>query len=135
MNIDPKTIKIIKAIYWKNGWIEPSDRALVDADRDRLVEGGWDLGSIEVSHDQLVREVIKMSRAASLEACASLLSRSLHTRAVHDRSFLSSAIQAMTVPDHKYSGDGRCPVCGLYPSTTLDRSRSSLLRSLRSSHT
>jgi hypothetical protein len=121
VNIEPKTIKIIKSMYWKNGWIDPSDRTLADTDRDRLAEGGWDLGSIEMSHDQLVGEVIKMSQAVSLEACVSLLSGSLPTRAIQDRSFLSSVVQAMTVPDHKYSGDGRCPVCGLHSTSTLDQ--------------
>lgn len=121
MNIDSKSIRIIKSMYWKNGWIEAGDRVLTDGDRDHLIERGWNLGPIEIRHDQLVQEVIKMSQAASLESCASLLSRSLPTRAVQDRSFLSSAVQAMTVPDHKHSDGGRCPVCDLYSSITLDQ--------------
>jgi len=121
VNIDAKSIKIIKSRHWRNGWIEPHNRALTEADRTHLAEANWDLSSIQMTHDELVRDIIEMSQEVSLESCASLLSKSLSSRTVQDRSFLSSALQAMTIPIHNHSSDGRCPVCGLYPVTTLSQ--------------
>ncbi|MGA1237065.1 MAG: hypothetical protein ACO34E_09390 [Limisphaerales bacterium] len=121
MNIDPKSAKIIKTRYWRNGWVEEADRVLSATDAVHLSENGWDLGPIEMSHDALVREVIEMSEGIEIERCAAMLANSLASRQVQDRSFLSSALQALTVPDHSHSSTARCPVCGLPGTVTIDQ--------------
>jgi hypothetical protein len=76
LNIDAKSIAIIKAKYWQNGWISANDRFLSSEDFSHLNENGWVLGPVKKSHDQIVNEICEMSRVVSINACASMLSGS-----------------------------------------------------------
>lgn len=121
MDIDPKSIKILKAKYWSNGWVDSSERILTESDARHLSNTGWDLGCINKSHDDLVTEIAEMSQNISLKECASMLSQSILTRKLHDRSFLSSATQALMIPMHTHVSDGACPICGLYRNEEVDQ--------------
>jgi len=121
MNIDQKSIKIIKAKYWKSGWIESNKRVLSSSDTEHLEREGWKLGAVKMSHDNLVKEVIDMSRIVKVEDSASLFSQSLPTRILQDRSFLSTAVQAVKIPEHSHNSAGACPVCGLYKDVNIDQ--------------
>ena len=121
MNIDPKSIKILKSMYWKNGWIETSDRRLSESDKRYLSSQGWSLGVIEISHDKLIKKVKEISRDINIQECTSMLSQSLASRRVQDRSFLSSAIQAIAIPEHKHTASGSCSICGLSKNLRIDQ--------------
>ena len=121
MDIDPKSIKIIKSKYWRNGWVESDKRLLAKSDADYLSSQGWGLGTINMSHDDLIKEVIEMSHHVNLKDCASLLSQSIPTRKLQDRSFLSSGIQAIKIPEHSHTLNGACPICGLYQNLEIDQ--------------
>lgn len=121
MNIDAKSIAIIKAKYWQNGWISTNDRFLSSEDSSYLNENGWVLGTVKKSHDQIVNEICEMSRVVSINACAAMLSGSLSSRRVQERSYLSSVIQAKNLPLHSHTENGECPICGLYKEETFDQ--------------
>ncbi|GAB2888985.1 hypothetical protein ACCI51_19145 [Microbulbifer echini] len=121
MDIDSKSIKIIKAKYWKNGWIDSSKRNLSDSDAEHLSIHHWNLGSAKLSHDQIIGDVVSKSRNVSLKECAALLSQSLSTRKVQDRSFISSVAQAVNMPNHSHTENGPCPICGLYKESEIDQ--------------
>jgi len=121
MEIDPKSIKILKSMYWKNGWIESSERGLSESDKEYLSSQGWSLGVIEISHDELIKNVKEISRDINLQECASMLSHSLVSRRVQDRSFLSSATQALTIPEHTHAANEPCSICGLSEKIQIDQ--------------
>jgi hypothetical protein len=121
MDIDSKSINIIKAKYWKNGWIDSSKRNLSDTDAEHLSNHGWNFGTVKITHDQIIDDVVTKSRNMSLKDCAALLSQSLSTRKVQDRSFISSVIQAVNMPNHSHTANGSCPICGLYKESEIDQ--------------
>ncbi|WP_299595131.1 hypothetical protein [uncultured Microbulbifer sp.] len=121
MDIDSKSIKIIKAKYWKNGWIDSSKRNLSGSDAEHLSNHGWNFGTVKLSHDQIISDVVEKCRDMSLKDGAALLSQSLSTRKVQDRSFISSVIQASNMPKHSHTTSDRCPICGLYNEVEIDQ--------------
>ena len=116
MDIDARSIKIIKSRYWSSkGWIRDGDRrSLSEADAAYLAEQNLDLTPVKKTHDALIGDILEMSGKVSLGHCASLLSKSLPSRKLQDRSCLSSALQAKAMPEHTYTSGGACPICGLY---------------------
>lgn len=121
MDVDSKSIKIIKAKYWKNGWIDSSERKLSASDAKHLSTHDWNLGTVKLGHDQIIGDVVTKSRIMSLRDCAALLSQSFSTRKVQDRSFISSVIQAVNMPIHSHTANGPCPICGLYKESEIDQ--------------
>ena len=121
MDIDSKSIKILKSMYWKNGWVESSERSLSESDKRYLSSQGWSLGVIEISHDELIEKVKEIYRDINIQECASMLSQSLASRRVQDRSFLSSATQALTIPEHKHTANEPCSICGLSENIRIDQ--------------
>lgn len=121
LNIDAKSISIIKSKFWRNGWIDSNERNLSVADESYLAAQSWNLGVIQKTHDELINEVIEISKIVKIESCASLLSNSLSSHRLQDRSFLSSAIQSKIIPSHTHTSDGPCSVCGLYREETIDQ--------------
>lgn len=121
MNIDETSVKIIKSMFWCNGWLKPNERAISRVDAIHLSDHGWNLVPVQMKHDVLVSEVVEYSQSVDLRYCASLLSQSLPSRRVQDRSFLASAVQGKTIPEHRFSGEGRCSICGLHAENMVDR--------------
>lgn len=121
MNIDAKSVKIIKSRFWRNGWTEAHERTLSKDDAAYLAEHGWNFGPVQMDHDDLVAGAIKMSQGIDLGSCLSLLSQSLPSHRLPDRSYLSSVLQAMTIPEHTHAAEGKCPVCGLFREQTVDQ--------------
>lgn len=120
MDIDKKIIGILKSKYWKQGWLAGDQRCISDDDLNYLYSKGLSFKVASKSHDELVREIKEFSSRISIRDCYSLLSRSISTRNLPDRSFLSSVLQAKQMPLHEHTLEGRCQICGLEKENSID---------------
>lgn len=120
MKNNPKALKIIRAKYWKGQWVPESQRVLTASDQAYLAENGFEFRPLPQTHDETIREIKRLAASISVVGCLNLLSNSLATRSLKDRSYASSVLQAKMIPEHSHTGKGRCPVCGMYADLNPD---------------
>jgi hypothetical protein len=121
MKTDKTAFKIIEKKYWKNGWVDEKLRITNAEDAKYLKDAGFVFPAIKKTHDEIVNDVIRMSKTATVDECLNMFSRSLSIHQVTLRSYLSSFVQAKLLPRHKFNGKGACPICGLYSKEEIDQ--------------
>jgi len=123
MEVESKAIKLIKSKYWNNGWLPDSKRELSSSERDYLSSLNLYFEPVTISHDQLIKEIKDLSSGINLKDCYNLLSASISTRNMADRSFLSSVLQAIRMPNHKHDRNepfDSCKVCMKRQEVNID---------------
>jgi hypothetical protein len=126
---DKKALSLLKKYYLSfkpEG--QPSEADIADG-----VRSGVLVPDSEMTHDEIVTEIKKISERISLESAAKAFLYSLSSGDMRYRSAISSLIWAHALPEHKFISNGRkktewstpaCVVCGcthgLEKSETID---------------
>jgi len=120
---DKRAREILFGAFWKDGWIRDSDRYVSPDDFAYAKRMGYMFDPIELSHDQVVSQLIEERERADLTALSNSFLASLGSRRLDLRSALGSYAFASNFPQHEIamtsativpSGARRCNWCGFY---------------------
>jgi adenine-specific DNA methylase len=99
--MDKKAKQILFDTYWKNGvWIDA--RHTPGKDFKYAKQKGVMFDDISISHDECVKEIIKLTQKISVDTAVKAFMASLSTRRLELRSGLASYFLAKAIPPHKY---------------------------------
>lgn len=120
---DKRAREILFGAFWKDGWIRDSDRCVAPDDFAYAKRMGYMFDPIELSHDQVVSQLIEECERADSTALSNSFLASLGSRRLDLRSALGSYAFALNFPQHEIattpativpSGARRCSWCGFY---------------------
>ncbi len=112
--MDKKAKKILFETYWKNGgWIDkniwengklvPNPARIVNKDDfEYAKQKGLMFDNLTISHDECIKEIVKISQLISKEKVAKAFLSSLSTRRLEWRSAIASYHIATIMPLHTY---------------------------------
>ena len=103
--MDIKAKKILFSSYWKNGWINDGDRYTSPEDFEYAKSKGLMFDPFTISHDECIKEIIKLKESILNDTIARAFLSSLTTRRVDWRSALASYAIAKKIPPHLYEKD------------------------------
>ncbi|MDR1888656.1 MAG: hypothetical protein LBQ81_04665 [Zoogloeaceae bacterium] len=99
--MDKKAKQILFKTYWKNGgWID--DRHTPEQDFDYAKQKGVMFDNITITHDECIKEIIKLTQKISIDTAVKAFMASLSTRHLELRSGLASYFLAKSIPPHNY---------------------------------
>jgi len=109
--LDKKAKQILFKTYWSSaGW--KSERTITPEDFDYAVKAGYMFKAVSMSHVQIVDRVKSILKNTDRRRVSDAFISSLSTRRLDWRSALGSYAIARNFPQHKFSGNHSCDVCG-----------------------
>lgn len=111
--VDKKALKILFKRYWSSaGW---TDTYLTKEELDYAKAAGLMFDQRELSHDDIIQQVITMVNTLNLEDIAVQFVASLSSRRLDLRSALGSYIVGKHLINHRFTGEENfCAYCGTY---------------------
>ncbi|MDR1976132.1 MAG: hypothetical protein LBQ18_04005 [Campylobacteraceae bacterium] len=99
--MDKKAKQILFNTYWKNGgWIDK--RHTPKEDFEYAKQKGVMFDDITITHDECIKEIIKLTQKIPVDKAVKAFIASLSTRRLELRSGLASYFLAKAIPPHKY---------------------------------
>lgn len=109
--LDKKAQQILFKTYWSSsGW--KSEPTTTPDDFDYALKTGYMFHPITLSHDGIVNWVESVTKKIVRECVSNAFLSSLSSRRLDWRSALGSYAIARNFPQHKFSGNLTCIVCG-----------------------
>lgn len=111
--VDKKAVKILFKRYWSaTGWTITD---LSQTELDYAKEARVMIDQVEVSHDEIIHNIINIVNKLDLKEISDQFVASLSTRRLDLRSALSSFIVGKHLLSHDFTGDEPyCVYCGIY---------------------
>ena len=110
--LDKKAQQILFNTYWSScGWkSEPTTKI---ADLNYAINAGYMFNPIELTHDEVVNQVISNVKKININRVREAFLSSLSSRRLDWRSALGSYAIARNFPKHKFTGEFYCTICGV----------------------
>lgn len=101
--MDKKAKRILLKTYWKNGWIDDSQRVTIAEDFQYAKAKGVMLDPLTISHDRCLNDILALLSVLSQERVAKAFLSSLSSRRLELKSGLASFYIAQQLVPHKYT--------------------------------
>jgi hypothetical protein len=101
--MDKKAKNILFKTYWKSGWIDSKDRKTENEDFVYAKSKGLMFEPFNISHDEAIKEILKIIPSISKEKVVKAFLSSLSTNRLDWRSSLASYFIAKQIIDHKFT--------------------------------
>jgi hypothetical protein len=119
---DDRAKRILFSTYWsKSGWVNTPSTS--QADFEYAVEAGYMSQPFEVSHDEIVCQIVSIRNSINHEDIAAAFLASLSLRRLELRSALGSYAVAKSFPQHTFqegishgNASSQCKICHIYGS-------------------
>jgi hypothetical protein len=111
--VDRNALEILHKTYWSStGWKAEDEQVTPPDDLLYAKRAGVMFDPVRLSHDQITRNAIEVVARVAAGAVADAFLASLSTRRLELRSALGSFAVLRHFPEHEFSGDRSCMVCG-----------------------
>jgi hypothetical protein len=112
-DVDRKALEILHKTFWSStGWKPDNEQITAPEDLLYAKRAGVMFDPIQLSHDQIVRHAIEVVARVDARTVADAFLASLSTRRLELRSALGSFAVLRHFPEHEFSGDRSCMICG-----------------------
>ena len=101
--MDKRAKKILFSTYWKNGWIDNSQRTITRDDFQYAKEKGLMFDPLTTTHDRCLHDIIAMLSDITVDLVATAFLSSLSSRRLDLRSGLASYFIAKQLTPHVYT--------------------------------
>lgn len=101
--MDKKAKQILFKTYWKNGWLEDSQRVTSEVDFQYAKAKGVMFEPLTITHDRCLAEIIELLSVITPERVAKAFLSSLSSRRLELRSGLASYFIAKQLTQHDYT--------------------------------